>query len=165
MRKQTTITIRDGERDLVFRITQLSAIQLELFLLKFAKILAKSGLLDAQFNAKNSTDVIAQVADLMLKNAPQALGNLDVDATSELMGDLISRCVEKIDGKLSRRMTTDEIEDVIETLPALFELQKETVKFNLNFLLAGNSSRESTSSPTAGITSSQKISLRSPNHL
>lgn len=161
MRKQTTITINDDGNELTFKITQLSATQLEIFLLKATKLLAKSGLLNAQINKRDGVDALGEIADVMLNNLPQALSALDVDQASELIGDLLEKCVEKIDGKLSRRMTPLEVESVISTLPALFELQKQTVKFNLDFLLAGSHLSASTSSQTVGTTSGQKISLRS----
>ena len=160
MRKQTTITVNDGGNELTFKITQLSAMQLEIFLLKTTKLLAKAGLLDAPLSGKDGADAMGEIANLLLNNLPQALGGLDVEDASALIGDLVEKCVEKVDGKLLRRMSPDEVDAVISTLPALFELQKQTVIFNLDFLVAGNLSNAHTSNQTVGITSNQKISLR-----
>ncbi len=160
MRKQKNIIINDDGHELTFKITQLSALQLEIFLLKATKVLAKAGILNSEVK-NDSADNLNLIADSLLNNLPSVLGALDVDESVSLISDLLARCVVKTDGKLTRVMTSEEVDAVFSTVPALFELQKETVKFNLDFLLAGKNSSESTSNQMAGATSSQKIFLRS----
>ena len=162
MRKQTTIKIDDAGHNLTFHITQLSARSLEIFLFKAAKIFAKAGLLDADFDSvKDATDITASIAKLLLDNGTQVISKFDVDAGAELMDDLLEKCVERVDGGLARIMSPSEIEASFESLPALFQLQKETLKLNLNFLssVAQSNTQASHAKPTN--TQDQKISLRS----
>ena len=175
MRAQTTITINDAGQELTFRITKFSCVQLEFFLLKVGKIVARSGLLDEQFDdekkGKSNMDIaleahdaqgaLASVADVLLKNLPSAWANLDVNATRELLAELFESCVSKVDGKSVRTMTLDEIEATIQTLPALWELQKEAIKFNVDFFQKGGNLSCQGSPQTEKSTSEQKISLRS----
>lgn len=168
MRKQTTVKLQDGENVVTFRITQLSAIGLEIFLAKVARLFAKSGLFDADFgktkdleSIKDAPDIAASIADILLKNGPQALSNFDVDEGVALMDELMSKCVERLDGNFARALDRSEIESCIETLPALIQLQKEVIKFNLNFLQNVAKSTTPTSPNPTTKQSEQKISLRS----
>lgn len=132
MRQVKEITILDGEDQYNFRLTQISAIKAEKWLIRVGIALAKAGLLDVDTEkfAVSSDKVLGAISNLILQKGFGFLGQLDPDIVDQLMFDLVKNTAERVVDKCITKITEKELE-VFTDVRALWQLQKEV--FAVNF--------------------------------
>ena len=87
MREIKDLTINEGDNAYKFRLTQLSAISLQKWAFKTGVLLASSGILDA--DAEN-TDV-TEIINVISKNGLSFLGKIDADQDHNLLMELVEK--------------------------------------------------------------------------
>ncbi len=148
MRKQKRVEIQDGERSLTFLIEEMPATRLERFIIKAGLLACGSGAIGGLLGGVDMTEARKQAqggdANAVLLNLGAvlksgnfaALGDIDPEKLDDLLNDLM-KCCTYVNGQVSTRMSMENVDTVIETLPALFALQKEAAALNFDFLAGG----------------------------
>lgn len=113
-RRETTITLQDRERNLTFKIREMSATQMESWL-------ARSS---AFFGGLQKSEEVEGV--------PVLLHRLDYDGVNALLNELLGCCYYLADG-VEVRCTPQNVDDYVEDVRTLFRLQSEALRLNVGF--------------------------------
>ncbi len=131
-RRETIIEIDDRGQMLTFKIKEMSAIQLERWLIRALLLIAGSGT-----GVPDGSDLKATGAFLADKGLA-ALGNIDMDKAQPLLDELLACCARVIEN-VEERCTPESV-GYIQDVKTLFALRTEAVKLNLGFLLPEDAS-------------------------
>ena len=161
MRKEKRIVLNDRGRELKFKIKEMSALQLERWIVKAGLLLAGSGILDATMASGDAGDVIAKAGKVISNEGLSALTKLDFDKAEPLLDDLLGCCSHIAEGGVETRLTSGIVDGIVEDVRTLFQLRKEALALNLGFFVnAGQSDFENSGTPSPA-RSARKISVRS----
>ena len=164
MRKETVITLNDRGNELTFKIKEMSAMQLQKWMLKAGILLARSGVLSKfeqeQINEGNITGTVLNVISTRGISLFREI-RIDIDELQALLDELLC-CCYRVDGAVNIQLSPDIIDGMIEDVTTLFKLEAEAIKINFGFFDKGGLSdiRKDSESPKTA-TSKQKISMRS----
>ena len=128
MRKSVTLTIKDRDHEKIFVITEMSAVQLESWLIRAGLLLGRTGLLSAD---TQGLEAVADVAKVLASDGGmlEKLCAIDYAAAKPLLDEMMTCVKEKIDN-YQRDFNPDTIEDV----RTFFRLRAEIVKLHMGFL-------------------------------
>lgn len=134
MREARIVDIKDGGKVKSFQIKQMSATQLERWVLQFTSLLAKNKGLLSEFNVSEEKEMDVKVVFKILS----ALLALDHNSVMPLYNQMLS-CVSHLPDKNNNGISTpltDEqtIDAIIEDFETIIALRLEAVKLNLSFL-------------------------------
>ena len=162
MRKEKIVTLDDRGNQLTFKIREMSALQLEGWIIRAGLLLASTGLLDERKgDLSNPGELARQVSETIGGGGLAALGRLDFDAARPLLDELLGCCFHLVDG-VAHPLTPGTVDGVIADVRTLLALRKEALALNFSFFGQGGQS----ASPDAGtmpppVLSRPKISARS----
>lgn len=153
MRKENRVTLQDRDKSLTFRIQEMSAVDLEAWLLKAAGLLALAGEGQNAGSEKASAPGVAaaslggaatpappedadpfRVAAVLAGNGLAVLGRLDYDRARPLLDRLLECCFLVSASGTERPCTPELVERTIQDVRTLFGLRLEALKTNLGFL-------------------------------
>lgn len=151
MRKEVTIQIEDGERELTFAVRQMPALKLERWINRAVILLARAGgaeIKDMDLTTDGLRNVWRMVgkdddAGGIAEKVIRTIGGLDYEAAEPLYNELLECCALIPDpAKPGRRMpmTAATIEGNIENPITLYRLRLEAVKVNFSFFQKSESS-------------------------
>ena len=120
MRKTTDIIIRENDKDLKFRIRQMSATESESWTFRLLMLLAQGAGKGSINDLKETTDLSAVVS---------LLGNVPFEKIEELLADLL-KCCSIIKDNMEISLTPESVDGFIEERNTLIKLRVEAFKFN-----------------------------------
>jgi hypothetical protein len=126
-RKETIIKIQDRDQELTFKIREMSATQLESWLIRALLLVAGSG---AQ--VPDGSDIKAAGGYLAEKGLA-ALGAVDFEKAKPLLDEMLGCCSRLVE-KVEERCTPESLDAYVQDVGTLFRLRKEAVRLNLGFL-------------------------------
>lgn len=130
MREIKDLTINEGDNAYKFRLTQLSAISLQKWAFKAGVLLASSGVLDA--DAEN-TDV-TEIINVISKKGFSFLGKIDADEAHNLLMELVEKTAKRVvNNNTLLDVNENELENIFSDIKSLFSLEKEVFKINFSF--------------------------------
>lgn len=129
-RKEKIIEIQDREQLLKFKIREMSAVQLERWMLRAVILISK-----ANPELPENAD-IAKAGEFILQNWTSLIGNLDPDKTEIMLDEMLGCCSRVID-KIEEKCTPESVDAYIMDVKTLFNLRLEAVKLNLGFFAQG----------------------------
>lgn len=151
MRKESHIILRDRDKALTFRIQEMSAVDLEAWLLKAAGLLALAGegrSADSESSAPGAASPAPpedadpfRVAAALAGNGLAALSRLDYDKAKPLLDQLLECCFFVSTSGAERPCTPELVERTIQDVRTLFGLRLEALKTNLGFPWPGRAER------------------------
>lgn len=164
MRNSKFVTIQDGENEVKFKLTQLSALSLQSWIIRAGIALAESGLLDLEQDEIAGGGVgLDQVINAITSKGFSFLGHLDPDKAENLLMDIVCKTAVKVSGSASVNLTRGELDATFSTIQGLISLEKEVFAVNFDFFHGAAASDTRISDQTESITSSRGISVkRSP---
>lgn len=161
MRKEKKIVLNDRGRELNFKIKEMSALQLERWIVKAGLLLAGSGILDASLASGDAGDVMAKAGQVISDEGLSALTKLDFDKAEPLLDDLLGCCYHVVEGGVETRLTPGIVDGIIEDVRTLFQLRKEALALNLGFFVNAGQSDSASGGTQPPARSARKISVRS----
>lgn len=144
MRREVTVTLDDRGNELTFKIREMSALQLERWIMRACLVLSRGGL-----KLPEAMDMHAALALLRrgdYKTLLQVLSGIEIEDAQPLLDSMLSGCARMV-GKAEMALTPALIDDVIADVRTLFALRMEILKLNFGFFTEGGplSSPRSTS--------------------
>ena len=136
MRKTAEITIKEDDKDLTFRVTQMPATETQLMAFRFLSLLCKSGLADSMFAQVRESDlpaVLGAVSKSINAGTFQKIGMVDPVEAHKFLLDLLPYCEFKVD-KAYTRLNGESINQYVCEVTSLWLLEAELVKVNIGFL-------------------------------
>jgi hypothetical protein len=130
MRNTQNITINDDGVEIKFKLTALSAVALQKWIIKTGVALAESGLLEVDVGNNFSVDAILSSIS---KKGLGFLGKLDPDKANNLIIDLVTQSAVKLTGAGVIQLSEKELENTFTSIQALFELEKQCLGINFDF--------------------------------
>lgn len=161
MRKEKRITVDDRGRELTFKVKEMSALQLERWIVKAGLLLAGSGILDSTLASKDAGDVMSKAGQVISEEGLSALTKLDFDKAEPLLDDLLACCYHIVEGGVETRLTPGIVDGIIEDVRTLFTLRKEALALNFSFFTVAGQSDTQESGTTSPAPYRRKISVRS----
>ena len=133
MRKTKEITLQDRDKSLTFRITEMSATQLEDWTMRAALVLAAAG-----------SDVpagggIEAVGKYLAEHGLGAIGAVDYAKAKPLLDEMLGCCFRVLD-RTEEKVTPETADAYIEDIRTLFKLRMEAIKLNFGFFGSGGQS-------------------------
>lgn len=138
MRKEITVTIRDRETPLQFKIKEMPATRLESWLMRAVLLLAQGGLLETE-----ETPDLEKAAEYLQNNLPRALAGMDYATAKPLLDELLACCSRVADSGVEMACTPETVDGYVEDVTTLLKLRLEALKLNLGFLRAAGESGSS----------------------
>lgn len=126
-RKEKIIKIEDRGQELTFKIKEMSAIQLESWIMRVLLLLASAGV-EVPDGAN-----LQSVGQYLVKKGPSILGGLDYDKAKPLLDELLACCSRVID-RVEEKCTPESVDGYIQDVKTIFTLRAEAIKLNLGFL-------------------------------
>ena len=129
------VTLRDRDRDLAFKIEEMSATRLESWLmcalLLLGPVLGKAA----------GEDVSLGEAGRLLGSQEgwNALSTVDYPKAKALLDEMLE-CCTRIDAGVPQRCTTSSVDSYVSDVSTLIKLRMEALKLNLDFLGPGRES-------------------------
>ena len=146
MREIKDLTINEGDNAYKFRLTQLSAISLQKWAFKAGVLLASSGVLDA--DAEN-TDV-TEIINVISKKGFSFLGKIDANEAHNLLMELVEKTAKRVvNNNTLLDVNENELENIFSDIKSLFSLEKEVFKINFSFFNKENLLNSETSQKEA----------------
>lgn len=141
MRKHVDITLTDNGNELTFRITQMSAVALEDWLIKVALVLARAGFLDsAELDDVDGLTAVADAAKKIFTSSGVTLSHMkNIDYAKDikpLILDLYT-CVQRKSDKAFTQVTETLLDQIVTDPRTLLRLKAEIIKAHLDFLNLG----------------------------
>lgn len=165
MRKEKTVVLEDGGKQLSFVVRQMPATKLESWIIRVGLLLASSGvageLLDehkGDLDVEQVMHAAVTLAGRGVKGLLTALGRLDYDKVKPLLDDLLACCTLK--GNIEP-LTPEIVDATIEDVRTLFKLQKEALAVNLGFFAIEKPLDSEASGSQGHHTRKREISVRS----
>ena len=158
MRKEKTITIKDRDNELTFKIREMPATRLESWLLRAGLLLAGSGAFDGA-DVRDASEAINKAGAVLSKGGISSLANIDIEKAQPLLEELLA-CCTRIDAGIEQQLTPEITDSIIEDVKTLFTLRKEALLLNCGFFLGGEKS-ESEKEKKLEVQSQRKILVHS----
>lgn len=169
MRKEETIHIEDGERELTFVIRQMSAWALEKWMYRAFILLARAGGDKIEgFSIADAKDAVKGIqranrkTDSTIEKMVQVIGGLDFDEAEPLL-DALFDCVRLVPSEgtgVEMKLDRPTIEGNIESPITLLKLRMEVVKFNFGFFQNARKSKSAAAEPVITFPKNTKTSRR-----
>lgn len=131
MRRTETLEITDRGNLLHFKITEMSATQLESWIYRASLLLAGSGI-----ETPDGSD-ISEAAKFIKYKGLKALGSLEYEKVKPLLDELLQCCERILPNNTTTAVFPETIDGYIEDVWTFFTLRWETAKFNLRFFNDG----------------------------
>lgn len=128
MRKTKNVTIMEDGQEIKFHIKQMSATQLESWIIRALLLAGGSGLA-----VPEGADIQAAGAYLAGRGFG-ALGGLEYSKIEPLMNDLLACCYHITGDNSMTQLNPGVVDGIIGDVRTLFELRKEALALNLGFL-------------------------------
>ena len=133
MRQTKEITLQDRGKSLTFRITEMSATQLEDWTMRACLVLAGAG---SDIPAGGGVEAIGRY---LAEHGLAAIGSVDYAKAKPLLDEMLSCCSRVVD-KMEERVTPETADAYIEDMSTLFKLRMEALRLNFSFFKAGGQS-------------------------
>ncbi len=137
MRREQEIILQDRGKEIVFRIKEMSALQLEKWLMRALLALCKSRHVNKEENSNNTNKSKVLIDALFDGRFLEVFCNADFEEIEPLLDELLT-CVQRRVDNGYMQVNSSTIESYVEDVRTLFELRMEVLKFNLDFLLEMN---------------------------
>lgn len=150
MRKEQTVLLEDDGRELMFKITQMSAVQQERWINRLLLMLAGSGNLDNALDALQSNVKAGEYGNII-----RLLGALKYEDAEPLYDELLECCAHIPDRNNTRyatKLTRGNADSIIGDFKTLYKLRIEALKLNFGFFAAGEKSPKERREPEVRIT-------------
>lgn len=144
-RKVREITIKDGEHELSFRLTQMAATKKERWINRLLLLLAKSGKesfsMPVDITKVKSEDELKRSIYQAIKASGIAgvlkmVGSISYEEAEPLYDELLL-CAERKMGDLYKPCTKDELDNCVENVGTLYTLRAEILTLNFDFFGQG----------------------------
>ena len=126
-RKEKTIIISDRDGDLHFLIKEMSAVQLESWIIRGVLVLANAGL-----DTPDKSD-LREAGEYLAQNWKKLLSSVDYEKAKPLLDEMLGCCYRVIDNA-RERCTPESVEGYIMDVATLIKLRMEALTFNLGFI-------------------------------
>lgn len=142
MREEITVTLQDGERNLTFRIRQMSAWKLERWIFRAVIQIARaSGESVSDLSIEDAQTALKKLAkgrdaDSGAQKIVNIIGGLDYEEAEPLLDELLGCCKlipDPSNPLMTMDMTEQTAEGQIESPLTLIRLRVEAAKLNLSF--------------------------------
>ena len=147
MRKTKEVTITDRGKPLTFKITEMSATQLEDWTMRAVLVLAGAG---SDIPAGGGGEGIGKY---LAEHGLAAIGAVDYAKAKPLLDDMLG-CASRVVDRVEEKVTPETADAYIEDMSTLVKLRMEALKLNFSFFGNGGQS----TSPEKG--STVKLSAR-----
>ena len=134
-RKEKTITIKDRDKELTFKITEMPAMKAEKW-----KIRAIMLLLSSDIEMPKGASIEEGINQFMAGGAEKlfkALSKVDVDKAITLFDEMLYDCAQLEVNRVTAALSEDVINSNIEDSSTLTKLRFECLKLHFDFLGAG----------------------------
>ncbi len=144
MRREVSITLDDRGNDLTFKIREMSALQLERWIMRACLVAARGGV--KLPDAMDMHEVLATIQRGDFKTLLPVLSGIEVEDVQPLLDAMLAGCARVV-GKAEMALTPAMVDDVISDVRTLYQLRMEILKLNFGFFIDGGplSSPRSTS--------------------
>lgn len=142
MRKEVFITLQDGGNDVMFRITQMSAMQQARWTSKALIMLAATGVV-TNLNMFEVDKLQKQFEKDGIKMLVDLIGKLEFEKVEPLLNELLACCAhvpDKTNRNFVVNVTADNLDSVIGDFQNVYKLAIEAFKVNFTFSAAGSPS-------------------------
>lgn len=129
-RKTIEIDIEDRGKKLTFVIKEMSATQLESWIIRALLMATGAG----AANVPEGAD-LQKAGAYLAQRGIGLLGSLEYDKAAPLLDEMLACCYRKIENH-QERCTPDNVTGYIEDVSTLFKLRMEAMKLNLGFFWA-----------------------------
>lgn len=161
MRNSNIITIHDGDNEIKFKLAQMSALNLQSWMIKAGVALAESGLLDLDAEELQGSGIgLDSVINAIAGKGFSFLGKLDPDKAETLLMSIVCKTAVKVSGNALTNLTPAELDATFATIQGLISLEKEVFKINFDFFQPVAVSDTPISDQTASTTSAHGISVK-----
>lgn len=136
-RKEKTITIKDRDKELIFKITEMPAMKAEKW-----KIRAIMLLLSSDIDMPQGASIEEGISEFMAGGAEKlfkALSKVDVDKAINLFDEMLYSCVQLSTQGVSTQVNEAVIDANVEDSSTLTKLRFECLKLHFDFLGVGGS--------------------------
>lgn len=136
-RKEKTITIKDRDKELTFKITEMPAMKAEKW-----KIRAIMLLLSSDIDMPQGVSIEEGISKFMAGGAEKlfkALSKVDVDKAINLFDEMLYSCVQLFTQGVSTQVNEAVIDANVEDSSTLTKLRFECLKLHFDFLGVGGS--------------------------
>ena len=134
MVKTKIITIKDGDKDLKFKIRQMTASDMESWVMRVAQLAASSGLAEEKGGVEG-------IIRAILKNPAKFISQVDYEKFKPLWDELLT-CCSKVDDRVEQQCDIENVNAYISSFLTLIRLRVEALNLNFSFF-----SKESPSEP------------------
>jgi hypothetical protein len=136
MRQSKIIDIEDRGKKLTFKVTEMSATQLEDWTMRAVLVLAGAG---SDIPANGGVEGIGRY---LAEHGLAAIGNVNYEKAKPLLDEMLGCCSRVID-KMEERVTPETADAYIEDMATLFKLRLEAFRVNFSFFGSGSPSASS----------------------
>jgi hypothetical protein len=141
MRQSKIIDIEDRGKKLTFKVTEMSATQLEDWTMRAVLVLAGAG---SDIPANGGVEGIGRY---LAEHGLAAIGNVNYEKAKPLLDEMLGCCSRVID-KMEERVTPETADAYIEDMATLFKLRLEAFRVNFSFFGSGSPSASSEKAST-----------------
>lgn len=145
MIKTKIITIKDGENELRFKIRQMSAADMENWVLRVIQLAASADFGDLSHEDKSQG--IESVISAIVKNPMKFIASVDYAKFKPLWDELL-KCCSKVDDRVEQQCDIESVGAYVSSFVTLVRLRVEVLNLNFGFF-SGESPSES---PQRGVT-------------
>ena len=134
-RKEKTITIKDRDKELIFKITEMPAMKAERW-----KIRAIMLLLSSDIDMPQGASIEEGISEFMAGGAEKlfkALSKVDVDKAINLFDEMLYSCIQLSTQGVDTQINEDIINSNVEDSSTLTKLRFECLKLHFDFLGEG----------------------------
>lgn len=144
MLKSKIITIKDGENELRFKIRQMTATDMESWVLRVAQLAASSDLGDV---SKGVEGVVSSIT----KNPAKFIASVDYAKFKPLWDELL-KCCSKVDDRVEQQCDIENVNSYVTNFATLIRLRVEALSLNFGFF----SEESPSASPKRGVVIQEK---------
>lgn len=138
MLKSKIVTIKDGDNEIKFKIRQMTATDMESWVLRVAQLAASADLGDT---SKGVEKVISQIAE----NPTKFIASVDYAKFKPLWDELL-KCCSKVDDRIEQQCDIENVNAYVSSFVTLIRLRVEVLNLNFGFFTGESLSK----SPTQG---------------
>lgn len=161
MRKENIITLNDRGNNLTFKVKEMSAMQLERWIVRALLLLAGTGLFEGVKSQNDMGTMIQRAGAEFGTKGLSMLGAVDIEKAEPLLNDLLACCWYRNDKGGEFQLTPETVDGIIEDVRTLFELRKAALQVNFDFFApAAPSDTDQGQDGTSRAQSNRKISVR-----
>ena len=133
MRQSKIIDIEDRGKKLTFKVTEMSATQLEDWTMRAVLVLAGAG---SDIPANGGVEGIGRY---LAEHGLAAIGNVNYEKAKPLLDEMLGCCYRVVD-KMEEKVTPETADAYIMDVSTLFKLRLEAFKVNFSFFGSGGQS-------------------------